>query len=103
MSVVDGAVRPDASEMIREAGEGLRIVLHEWSTERWRLDGGMARRLGEMPWISVATDREPGCWKVSTRQWVGAFSLGDLRVIVRPKIKPDNLFLLLEVGLPSEA
>ena len=45
-------------------------------------------------------DRERGWWKVSTRQWVGAFSLGELRVIVRPKIKLENLFLLLEVGLP---
>ncbi len=79
------------------------MVLHEWSTERWQLDDGMARRLGETPWVSVATDREAGWWKVSTRQWVGAFSLGDLRVIVRPKIEPDNLFFLLEVGLPSEA
>ncbi len=103
MSIVDGAVRPDASEMVREAGGDHRIVLHEWSTERWRLDDDMARRLGETPWISVATDREAGWWKVSTRHWVGAFSLGDLRVIVRPKIRPENLFLLLEVGLPFEA
>ena len=103
MSIVEGAVRPDVSEMVPEAGGDQRTVLREWSTERWRLDDGMARRLGETPWISVATDREPGWWRVSTRQWVGAFSLGDLRVIVRPKIKPENLFLLLEVGLPSEA
>ncbi len=103
MSIVDGAVSPDASEMVREAGEGQRILLHEWSTERWQLDDETARRLGETPWVSVATDREAGWWKVSTRQWVGAFSLGDLRVIVRPKIKPENLFLLLEVGLSSEA
>ncbi len=79
------------------------MVLHEWSTERWQLDDGMARRLGETPWVSVATDREAGWWKVSTRQWVGAFSLNDLRVIMRPKIKPENLFFLLEVGLPAEA
>ena len=103
MSVVDSSVRAVVSEMVAEAGGDQRIVLREWSTERWRLDDDMARRLGETPWISVATDREPGWWKVSTRQWVGAFSLGDLRVIVRPKIKPENLFFLLEVGLPSEA
>ncbi|WP_423916576.1 McrC family protein [Candidatus Poriferisodalis sp.] len=40
---------------------------------------------------------------MSTRQWVGAFTVGDLRIIVRPKIKPENLFVLLEVGLPYEA
>lgn len=89
--------------MDRQAGEGRRIVLHEWSTERLRLDHEVARQLGETPWVSVATDRERGCWKVSTRQWVGAFTLGELRIIVRPKIKPENLFFLLEVGLPPEA
>lgn len=103
MSLVDTAVRPDDSEMDREAGEGRRIVLHEWSTERLWLDDEVARRLGETPWVSVATDRERGWWKASTRQWVGAFTLDDLRIIVRPKIKPENLFFLLEVGLPSEA
>ncbi|WP_420440286.1 McrC family protein [Candidatus Poriferisodalis sp.] len=78
-------------------------MLHEWSTERLRLDDEMARCLGETPWVSVATDPELGWWKVSTRQWVGAFTLGDLRILVRPKIKPENLFFLLEVGLPPEA
>ena len=84
-------------------GESQRIVLREWSTERLRLDGDVARQLGETPWVSVATDRERGWWKVSTRQWVGGFTLGDLSIIVQPKIKPENLFFLLEVGLPSEA
>ncbi|WP_420623885.1 McrC family protein [Candidatus Poriferisodalis sp.] len=103
MSIVDGAVRPDVSEMVREAGEDQRVLLHEWSTKRLQLDDDAARCLGETLWVSVAPDRERGWWKVSTRQWVGAFTLGDLRIIVRPKIKPENLFFLLEVGLPPEA
>lgn len=103
MPPVATAVGATSVEMAVEAGDGQRIVLHEWSTERWQLDDEVARRLGETPWVSVATDREPGWWRVSTRQWVGGFSLSDLRVIVRPKIKPENLFFLLEVGLPPEA
>ncbi|WP_419945776.1 McrC family protein [Candidatus Poriferisodalis sp.] len=103
MTFVDAAVRPDAPKMGRDAGQGRRIVLQEWSTERIQLDDDTARRLGETSWVSVATDRESGWWKVSTRQWVGGFTLDDLRIIVRPKIKPENLFFLLEVGLPSEA
>lgn len=106
MSFVDAVVTPDTVEMDREAAGAdvcERIVLHEWSTERLRLDDDVARRLGETPWASVGIDAEPGWWKVSTRQWVGGFTLGDLRIIVRPKIKPENLFFLLEVGLPSEA
>jgi 5-methylcytosine-specific restriction enzyme subunit McrC len=89
--------------MAAATGENRRIPLYEWSTKRLLLDEEVARRLGETSWLSVATDPEPGWWKVSTRQWVGAFSLGDLRVLVRPKVRPENLFLLLEVGLPSEA
>ncbi len=103
MTLVEKSINLDVSEMNREAGDERRIVLLEWSTKRLRLDDDVARRLGETPWISVTTDREVGWWKVSTRQWVGAFTLGDLRIIVRPKIKPENLFLLLEVGLPPEA
>ncbi len=103
MSSFATVVTAPSAEMKVGAGEDRRLLLHEWSTERWQLDDQVARRLGETPWVSVATDREPGWWKVSTRQWVGAFTAGDLRIIVRPKIKPENLFLLLEVGLPSEA
>lgn len=103
MSLVDTAVGSSTPEAGRVPGESQRIVLQEWSTERLRFDDDVARRLGGMPWVSVATDQERGWWKVSTRQCVGAFTLGDLRIIVRPKIKPENLFFLLEVGLPPEA
>ena len=80
-----------------------RIMLDEWSAKRLRLDDDLAWRLNQTDWVSVQPDSESGWWKVSTRQWVGAFTLGDLRIIVRPKIKPENLFFLLEVGLPPEA
>lgn len=103
MSLVESAVGSTAAETLVDVDADKRLVLHEWSTERLQLDGEVARHLGETPWVSVATDRESGWWKVSTRQWVGGFTLGNLRIIVRPKIKPENLFFLLEVGLPSEA
>ncbi|WP_419842329.1 McrC family protein [Candidatus Poriferisodalis sp.] len=50
----------------------------------------------------MTPDPEPGWWRVRPRHYVGAFTLGDLRIIVQPKIKPENLFLLLEVGLRPE-
>ncbi|WP_419839087.1 McrC family protein [Candidatus Poriferisodalis sp.] len=103
MSDVATSTGSTAAETATDAGENQHVLLHEWSTDRLRLDDEVARRLGETPWVSVATDREPGWWKASTRQWVGAFTLDDLRIIVRPKIKPENLFFLLEVGLPPEA
>ena len=92
------AIKPAAA-----IGDTRRVLLHEQSKTRLQLGDDTARCLGETPWLSVATDREPGWWQVSTRQWVGAFTAGDLRIIMRPKIKPENLFLLLEVGLGYEA
>ena len=89
--------------MVTEADPSREVLLREWGRERLQLDDDLARRLDQTDWVSVQPDRERGWWKVSTRQWVGAFSMGDLRVIVRPKIKLENLFLLLEVGLPPEA
>ena len=103
MSFAATAVGSRAAGMPVDVGESRRVLFHEWGTERLQLDDDLARRLGQTDWVSVHTDREPGWWKVSTRQWVGAFTLGDLRIIVRPKIKPENLFFLLEVGLPPEA
>ena len=79
------------------------ITLVEWDTQRLKLSESLARRLGDTPWLSVRTDPEDGWWRVTAKQWVGAFTTDGLRVIVRPKINPQNLFLLLEVGLPAEA
>ena len=103
MSFAATAVGSTAAETAVDVGESQRVVLGEWSTERLRLDDDLARHLDQTNWVSVQPDSESGWWKVSTRQWVGAFALGDLRIIVRPKIKPENLFFLLEVGLPPEA
>ena len=77
----------------------------EWETRRIELSESLARRLGDTDWLSVQTDGESGYWKVTAKQWVGAFTMDDLRIIVRPKIKQKNLFLLLEleVGLPDDA
>ena len=103
MASIATAVGSSTGETAAEADPNRRVLLHEWGNERLQLDDDLARRLGQTDWVSVQPDRERGWWKVSTRQWVGAFSLGDLRIIVRPKIKLENLFLLLEVGLPPGA
>ena len=89
--------------MATGGGELQPLTLFEWETKHLPLSDALARRLGQTKWVSVQPDVEPGWWRVSAQQWVGAFTVGDLRVIVRPKIKPENLFVLLEVGLPHEA
>ena len=103
MASIATAVGSSTGETAAASDLSRRVLLHEWGNERLQLDDDLARRLDQTDWVSVQPDREHGWWKVSTRQWVGAFSMGDLRVMVRPKIKLENLFLLLEVGLPPEA
>lgn len=42
-------------------------------------------------------------WLISAGSKVGTLVVGEHRILIRPKIHPDNLFLLLEVGLPPSA
>ena len=79
------------------------VTLREWETRRLELTKRQAGRLQETTWLSVTPDPEDGYWNVKAKQWVGGFTIDGLRVIVRPKINPKNLFLLLEVGLPPDA
>lgn len=82
------------------------VTLLEWKTTRVELDESLERRLGEAKfnrWVSVSPDPEVGWWKLTAKQFVGGFEVDGLRVIVRPKIDPQNLFLMLEVGLPADA
>ena len=79
------------------------VTLREWETRRLELTKWQAGRLQKTTWLSVTPDPEDGYWNVKAKQWVGGFTIDGLRVIVRPKINPQNLFLLLEVGLPPDA
>ncbi|WP_428115001.1 McrC family protein [Candidatus Poriferisodalis sp.] len=103
MVLVDSAVSLAAIDTTAGDGERPPLTLFEWETKHLPLSEALARRLGQTKWVSVQPDVEPGWWRMSAQQWVGAFTVDDLRVIVRPKIKPENLFVLLEVGLPPEA
>ena len=79
------------------------VTFKEWETRRLEMTKWQAGCLDETQWLSVNPDPEDGYWNVTAKQWVGGFTIDGLRVIVRPKIKPQNLFLLLEVGLPADA
>ncbi len=91
---------------VGEVGELVGLepeTFREWETRRVRLTRQRAGRLEKTQWLSVKPDSEDGYWKVTAKQYVGGFTMDGLRVIVRPKINPQNLFLLLEVGLPPDA
>ncbi|HHU08982.1 MAG TPA: hypothetical protein GXZ60_03040 [Intrasporangiaceae bacterium] len=44
-----------------------------------------------------------GRWQVTPSSTVGTIAVADVKLLIRPKINPENLFLLLEPGLPRSA
>lgn len=79
--------------------------LVQYGTTRVQLSEERARRLAATTAgaLTVATDPEPGWWSITAAEMVGSLVVDDLRVLIQPKIPPENLFLLLEVGLPEAA
>jgi 5-methylcytosine-specific restriction enzyme subunit McrC len=78
-------------------------VLVEYESTRVRLTDVEARQLARTNVVTVSPDPEVGWWKLTAQDKVGSVVVGDLRLLIRPKIKPENLFLLLEVGLTEKA
>ncbi len=81
------------------------IELVEYGSTTVRLSAGAARRLNAVGRgaVAVALTDEPGVYSLTAQNMVGTLVVDDLRILIRPKIRPENLFLLLEVGLPSKA
>ena len=83
----------------------LDLTLAEYETRRVQLRPGQERRLsgaGEGA-ITVRVAPEPGWFDVTATHLVGTLVVDDMRVLIRPKIRPENLFLMLEVGLKLDA
>jgi len=75
------------------------LSLVEYESTRVPLTDGQARRLAATKVMGVTPDAEPGWWTISAQNFVGSLVVDDMRLLIRPKINPENLFLLLEVGL----
>jgi 5-methylcytosine-specific restriction enzyme subunit McrC len=78
-------------------------VLTEYESVPCRLADQQARSLAGTGAVNVVPAPEAGHWWVTAQDRVGSLVVDDLRLLIRPKIKPENLFLLLEVGLPATA
>lgn len=78
-------------------------VLIEHESLSCRLTDRQARRLAGAGAVTVVPAPEPGHWSVTAQDRVGSLVVDDMRLLIRPKINPENLFLLLEVGLPETA
>ena len=81
------------------------IELVEYGSKDVRLSESAARRIATVGRgaLVVAHADEPGLYSLTAQNMVGTLVVDDLRILIRPKIRPENLFLLLEVGLPQKA
>jgi hypothetical protein len=81
----------------------LSSTLLEYESTPLRLTRHQAHRLATTGKVTVAIGAEPGEWLVTAQDHVGSLVVDDVQLLIRPKIKPENLFLMLEVGLPERA
>lgn len=81
------------------------IELTEYESDEVRLDAEQARRLAlAAPRVLTVEPAEgPNAYRVTATNFVGTLVVDDLKVLIRPKIKLENLFLMLEVGLRPQA
>ncbi|MFD5867881.1 McrC family protein [Corynebacterium sp. NPDC060344] len=78
------------------------VVIPEHSAVDLDLTRRQAEALQKTGYVTVsplAGDR----WRVATSSFVGSLAADDIELLIRPKTNPENLFLLLEPGLPPHA
>lgn len=77
-------------------------VLAEYESRDMELTRHQAEALQATGVVDVSP--APGDhWRVTATSHVGTLVVDEVRLLIRPKIRPENLFLLLEPGLPSSA
>ena len=81
------------------------IELTEYESTTLRLAPDQARRVASAGKgiLDIQLAECPGYYSITAQNMVGTLVFDDFRVLIRPKIRPENLFLLLEVGLASDA
>lgn len=78
------------------------VVLREYEFRDLDLTRSQAEAVQSTGFVAVSP-APGGRWRVTATSYVGTLVVGDLRLLLRPKINPENLFLLLEPGLPHNA
>ncbi|WP_420431985.1 McrC family protein [Candidatus Poriferisocius sp.] len=81
------------------------IELIEYETAVVELSQPQAQRLATRgkSVITVQPAGQTNHYSITAHNLVGTLVVDDLRLLIRPKIRPENLFLLLEVGLDEHA
>lgn len=82
-----------------------RLELHEYDSATVPLSPNGARDLARISGshITVGLGAEAGTFTITATSHVGAIVTPEVEIIIRPKVSLENLFMLLEVGLPPEA
>ena len=78
------------------------LRLSEYESVSVPLTERQARRL--RAWkvhIDIAPGSEEGHWDLTAKQYIGTLVSEDLRILIRPKIELENVFLMLAVALRS--
>lgn len=77
-------------------------VLSEYGSINLDLSRDQAVSLQRTGYVEVVPAQD-GQWRVTASSYVGSLVVDGVELLIRPKINPENLFLLLEPGLPSNA
>lgn len=77
-------------------------VLSEYGSIVLDLTRRQAEALQRTGFVIVSPDLADR-WRVTATSYVGSLVVDGVELLIRPKINPDNLFLLLEPGLPPSA
>ena len=75
------------------------LSLSEYERRRVWLSQTAANRINDTGFLSVVPDAEAGWWKATAGHHVGTLVMDGMYIHIRPKIRLENLFLLLAVGL----
>lgn len=77
-------------------------LLHEYQSIELPLTRHQAEALQATGFVTVQP-ASGGGWTVTASSFVGTLVVGGVELLIRPKVRPENLFLLLEPGLPESA
>lgn len=81
------------------------LVLREYESASIRLSEEEAPAITRVVAgkLAIAPSTEADHYRVTAMQYVGTVVLPGLEILIRPKVPIGNLFLLLDIGLPSSA
>lgn len=77
-------------------------VLSEYGSIDLDLTRGQAEAIQRTGFVDVSP-ASGNRWRVTASSYVGSLVVDGVELLIRPKINPENLFLLLEPGLPPGA